>query len=755
MNRGVSLENYEDEFNVEFDHYNKIIRLIYEQLNVAKKDNAKSIEVLKETNRDMWENASHAADDFDGAVGLSQFYEPLARNTFAIASGAKKVQLLERLLQSSYFARIDFKTESEEWREKVYIGKGSLFDHMENILIYDWRSPIASLFYRFETGKAYYDAPGGRVSGDIRLKRQYEIKNGVFEYFFDADVQIADAFLRKMLSGNASSKMKTIVETIQKDQDIAIRDMTHDLLMIQGIAGSGKTSIALHRVAYLKYQGSSSRLKSSDIIILSPNTLFEQYISNVLPELGEEEVKSVIFDDLITMSLPEKAAFQSRYNQTEMLITCSIPTEKELKKQEMDFKMSEAFCEILTRYVNSLPVSHIPFTDIEYDGKIVFAGQYLKDRLLQMKGIQSLTEKLSYLRRHIFEEIHEMRKDRMIKLLLQARDDPQHPYDWEAYARELSIEESTRLAQKVDGFIKLDSLALYKKLIYTDGLLRSLSDDIQLPKNIDEILLYSRQLLTGSILQNEDALAVTYLQLLIGANNIDIFKHIRQVVVDEAQDYYGLHFAVLRRLFPNARYTILGDMNQTIEKQENISLYERINEIMQPKSSCLMVMNKSFRCTKEILSFSMQFLDENTQFESFNRSGDMPQVISATDMNSLDKKIIDEAVYSLNQGYGSIAIICKDEPEAGILYCRLIEKMNIHLVRWGENLNTEGIFIIPITMSKGLEFDSVLVYGVDRSRYCSVDDKKLLYIACTRALHRLNLFCIGESSPFLKGGIRI
>lgn len=749
------MENYENELNVELDHYNKIIRMICEQLRVAKENNAKSIEVLRETNRDMWENASHGADDFDGALGLSQFYEPLARNTFAIASGAKKVQLLERLLQSTYFARIDFYAESKEWWEKVYIGKGSLFDDMENILIYDWRSPIASLFYRFETGKAYYDAPGGRVPGDIRLKRQFEIKNGVFEYFFDADVQIADAFLRKMLSGNASSKMKTIVETIQKDQDIAIRDMTHDLLMVQGIAGSGKTSIALHRVAYLKYQGSPSRLKSSDIIILSPNTLFEQYISNVLPELGEDEVKSVIFDDLITMNLPDKTAFQSRYNQTEMLITCSIPAEKKLKKQVMAFKMSGLFCKILNKYVNSLPLSHIPFIDIEYDGKTVFTGKYLKERILQLGGSQSLTVKLRYLRRHIFEEIHEMRKDRMIKLLLQARDDPQHPYDWEAYARELSIEESTCLAQKVNAFTQLDSLALYKKLICTDGLLRSLSDDIELPSNIDEILLYSQELLSGPILQNEDALAITYLQLLIGANRVDIFKHIRQVVVDEAQDYYSLHFEVLKRLFPNARYTILGDINQTIEKQENMGLYEGITETMQPKSSCLMVMDKSFRCTKEILSFSMQFLDENTQFESFNRSGDVPQVIRAVDMDSLDKEIVDEAAYSIKHGYGSTAIICKNAQEADTLYSRLKDKISIHLVRWGENLNTEGIFIIPITMSKGLEFDSVLIYGVDRSHYCSVDDKKLLYIACTRALHRLNLFYIGENSPFIKGGIKI
>lgn len=751
------MKNYEQEQTVEIAHYHNIRQILSEQLKEEKKNSAKNIDALRETNREMWENASHSADDFDGAIGLSQFYQPLASNTFAIESGTKKIKLYERLLESAYFARIDFCTETKEWWEEVYIGRGTLFhDKDEKILIYDWRSPIASLFYRFEMGHAYYDAPGGRITGDISLKRQYEIKKGMFEYFFDADVQIADEFLRKLLSGNASNKMKTIVETIQRDQDIAIRNMTHDLLMVQGIAGSGKTSIALHRVAYLKYQGLANRLQSSDIIILSPNTLFEQYISNVLPELGEDEVKSVVFDDLVRDSLADKIIFCSRYDQTEQLISCENAAEKELKKQVMTFKMSEAFVKILDRYAESIPLSHIAFADIEYDGKIVFTVQQLKERLLQMNESLSLAVKMSHLRWYIFEEIHEMRKRRMPKLLRQTREDTEHPYDWEEYARELSIEESTQLAQKVDGFIKLNGLALYKKLFTKDGLLKSLSEGIELPRNIDEILLYSKERLSGNMLENEDALAIMYLQMLIGENTIanEIYRPIRQVIVDEAQDYYTLHFKILKGLFPNARFTVLGDINQTIEKQENMNLYERITEILKPKSSCLMVMNKSFRCTKEILNFSMQFLDEDTPFESFNRSGDVPQMIEGKNTELLDQKVIDEASYSEKQGYDSVGILCKDFKTAEGLYERLKDRMNIHLVRSGDNLNTTGTFIIPITMSKGLEFDSVLVYGVDEKHYHTDDDKKLLYIASTRALHRLNLFYTGKKSSIFRGGIQ-
>ena len=743
------MENYEQELSKELTHYSDILAIIHEHLHTAKNDHAKSGLTLRETNKDMWENASHSSDDFDRAVELSQFYQPLASNISAVESAVQRVCLLERLLQSAYFARIDFRVEGKERHEMLYIGRGTLMDSMErNFYIYDWRSPIASLFYRFETGDAFYDAPAGRITGNISLKRQYEIKKGSFEYFFDSDVQIADEFLRKMLSGNTSGKMKTIVETIQKDQDIAIRDMTHDLLMVQGIAGSGKTSIALHRVAYLKYQGLSNRLNSSDIMILSPNTLFEQYISNVLPELGEDEVKSVVFDDLVKSSLPGKTVFQTRYEQIEMLISCEDPGEKALHKQAMEFKMSNAFVEILNRYADSLPASHIGFTDIVYDDRTVFTGGILKERLLQMNNNTPLAARLGHLRQYIFKEIHELRKDRMPKLLKQARDDDDHPYDWEEYARALSIEEHSRLAKQVDGFIKLDSVALYKKLINTNGLLLSLSEGIELPFNIEQILLHAQRLLAGFPLQNEDALAVAYLQLLIGAN--DIYKQIRQVIVDEAQDYYNIHFKILRRLFPSARYTVLGDVNQTIEKQEDMSLYERITKIIQPKSACLMTMNKSFRCTKEILSFSMQFLDSDTPFESFNRSGDTPQIIGASDIALLDEKLVAEAVYSKGQGYQSIGIISKDARQAETLYNRLKDKIDLRLVRLGDTLNTTGVFVIPITMSKGLEFDSVLVYVTDYGQYHPDDDRKLLYIASTRALHRLNLFCTGEISPLIR-----
>ena len=208
------------------------------------------------------------------------------------------------MIKSPYFARIDFKFDDEDEFEKIYIGRSSLRKNSyQEMYVYDWRSPIASIFYRFMTGEAFYDAPCGRVTGELNLKRQYEIKNGKLEYFFDSDVQIVDEFLRQLLSQNTTAKMKAIVETIQHEQDVVIRDMENDLLMVQGVAGSGKTSIALHRAAYLMYQGLQTKLSANNIMIISPNSIFEQYISNVLPELGEDNVISSVFEDILSALL--------------------------------------------------------------------------------------------------------------------------------------------------------------------------------------------------------------------------------------------------------------------------------------------------------------------------------------------------------------------------------------------------------------------------------------------------------------------
>lgn len=323
------------------------ISLAKEQLKEANEAAEKMKSQITEAKKEVREDATHSitnlntSDGFEALVELSQYINPVTDKIVDYEEKEHKIFLLENMIKSPYFARIDFKFNGEEEFEKIYIGRSSLRNNSyHEMYVYDWRAPIASIFYRFMKGEAFYDAPCGRVTGELSLKRQYEIKNGTLKYFFDTDVQIVDEFLKQLLSQNTTAKMKAIVETIQQEQDVVIRDMENELLMVQGVAGSGKTSIALHRAAYLMYQGLQTTLSANNIMIISPNSIFEQYISNVLPELGEDNVISVVFEDILNTVLNGRK-IQAKNDFLENIIAHTQC--KGLYKDSIEFKTSELF----------------------------------------------------------------------------------------------------------------------------------------------------------------------------------------------------------------------------------------------------------------------------------------------------------------------------------------------------------------------------------------------------------------------------
>lgn len=502
------------------------------------------------------------------------------------------------MIKSPYFARIDFKFDDEDEFEKIYIGRSSLRKNSyQEMYVYDWRSPIASIFYRFMTGEAFYDAPCGRVTGELNLKRQYEIKNGKLEYFFDSDVQIVDEFLRQLLSQNTTAKMKAIVETIQHEQDVVIRDMENDLLMVQGVAGSGKTSIALHRAAYLMYQGLQTKLSANNIMIISPNSIFEQYISNVLPELGEDNVISSVFEDILSALLIGRK-IQSRNDFLENLIVNS--KYKEISRNSIEFKTSSFFREILDQFLIDIPRQWIEFEDVYYEGKCVVSRQILKDKILG-RTETPLGIKLEQLEDYILEQIFGTGKGRGHK------------------------EEKNLIKQEIQKFIKIDIVELYKILFSNEAYFYSLLQNSNLSQGIKSIWEYTRENLEADRLYYDDAIAIAYLYLKIYGTNK--YKNIKQVVIDEAQDYYPLQYEIFNLLFSNAKFTILGDMKQTLAKKEDISFYEQIQKILNKKKSSLIMLDKSFRCTNEILNFSLKFIEKSSQIKSFNRNGDSQKYI--------------------------------------------------------------------------------------------------------------------------------
>ena len=702
------------------------ISLAEEQLKQAKEAADKKKSEIIEAKKDVRENTEHGitslytSDGFEALVELSQYINPVTDKIIDYEEEEHKILLLEKMIKSPYFARIDFKFDDEDEFEKIYIGRSSLRKNSyQEMYVYDWRSPIASVFYRFMTGEAFYDAPCGRVTGELNLKRQYEIKNGTLEYFFDSDVQIVDEFLRQLLSQNTTAKMKAIVETIQHEQDVVIRDMENDLLMVQGVAGSGKTSIALHRAAYLMYQGLQTKLSANNIMIISPNSIFEQYISNVLPELGEDNVISSVFEDILSALLNGRK-IQSRNDFLENLIVNS--KYKEISRNSIEFKTSSFFREILDQFLIDIPRQWIEFEDVYYEGKCVVSGQILKDKILG-RPETPLGIKLEQLEDYILEQIFGTGKGRGHK------------------------EEKNLIKQEIQKFIKIDIVELYKILFSNEAYFYSLLQNSNPSQNIKNIWKYTKENLEADSLYYDDAIAIAYLYLKIYGTNK--YKNIKQVVIDEAQDYYPLQYEIFNLVFSNAKFTILGDMKQTLAKKEDISFYEQIQKILNKKKSSLIMLDKSFRCTNEILNFSLKFIEQSSQIKSFNRNGDSPKVYIADNSEIFIDEIVKEINLCQEKGFQSICLICKTEKNSTYLFNKIKHKLDIQLIKNGSASDLQGVFILPVYMSKGLEFDTVLICDADSQNYYDEDDKNLLYVACTRALHKLSLFCENEVSPLI------
>jgi DNA helicase-2/ATP-dependent DNA helicase PcrA len=666
----------------------------------------------------------YSSQNFEDLIELAQMANPISQKIAEAENIGTRIAVLKRQAKSPYFARIDFLFDGEGEGEMIYVGRASLEDGNSDILVYDWRSPIASLYYRFGVGRAFYEAPMGKMQGEILLKRQYEIKDGKLEFFFDADVQIVDEFLRKILSQNASPQMKSIVETIQKEQDAAIRDTSSDLVMVQGVAGSGKTSVALHRAAYLMYQGMSSSLKANNILILSPNSLFERYISNVLPELGEENADTAVLDDILAEALPLRDV-QGRSECMEEMMAQGGKAEQ--LQKSLAFKSSPAFRAILDALASEMPERWVKYSDALFAGERIATKKEIRDRLLSTRADIPLWMRLEQAADFIIERAED--KNRAKK----------------------NRAEMARIANEAGSCMRFSVEGAYRRLFEDEKLFSRLSSGIKLPDCAKEALDYTRARAFSSEIAYDDAAPLAYLSLK-SARPTARWQNIRQVVIDEAQDYYPLHYEIFALLFAGAKYTVLGDVRQTVEKEESLSLYEGIQKILKKRNPSLITLDKGFRSSRQILSFASRFLAEGDAPQSFSREGKEPETHAALGFGALVQAVASEVLSCEREGFSSIGLLCKSEKNARELYSALKGLLGERLVLGAAGREMGGATLLPIYMSKGLEFDCAIVCDADSANYDGEAGQRLLYIASTRALHRLAFYAAGEVSPLLKPG---
>ncbi|HQK53395.1 MAG TPA: AAA family ATPase [Sedimentibacter sp.] len=734
----------------EIQYLDEIINLLKNKLEYEKNQLENKKSDLIESRREMWENTTHSSADFDKLTDLNQYLSALQAQTFTYAELAKRILKHEKMLDSPYFARIDFTEEGYDDIEKIYIGLFNLMDdETHEIKIYDWRAPISGLYYRNEVGPVEYKAPAGLIKGYVSLKRQFKITKGKMEYFIDSNINILDEMLMVALSKNMTSKMKTIVETIQKQQDLIIRDLYNDLLVVQGVAGSGKSSVALHRIAYLMYQGLNLKLRANNVIVISPNPLFSKYISNVLPELGEDSINEYTFENIFHKLFGNKLSMKSKSENFENIITAETEEQRNFLRSYDDFKGSFVFSKIIDRFIEYYEHKLINFEDVYYNGKIIEKRELAKAFLLSGKLDMPTAKKLKIIESRILEKVRENRIERRNKIEKAVNKLNNHEFEIMSFTRLLSAKETLALTERLKKFTEFDVFELYKKLFADIILFKKISKGLELPENIDEIISYTNTTLSDSYnIPYADGIALTYMK--IKAEGCDLFSDIKQVVVDEAQDYYPIHYLILKNLYKYARFTIVGDINQSIEKSNDLSLYDDIISIFNFEKSSKVFLNKSYRSSYEIGKFSAKLSGDENYAEFFKRNEEEPVIFKFKDINNLRDEIIKTIEKYKTEGFSSIAIICKDRKEASDLYFKLANKIKIKLIDYLDYDSVlEGTLILPVYLAKGLEFDAVIVYEANDKHYNNEFDKKLLYVACTRALHRLSLFYTGNLTKFL------
>ena len=611
-------------------------------------------------------------------------------NHFALGESViNKHKRLTKILAIPYFGRIDFLEKKENSKVMpIYIGIHTFYDpESRATLIHDWRAPVSSMFYDHELGEAGYRSPSGEIKGEISLKRQYRIRGGKMEFMIESALTVHDDILQKELSSNADDKMKNIVATIQREQNRIIRNEDIRTLIIQGVAGSGKTSIALHRIAYLLYTFRDS-ISSKDILIISPNKVFSDYISNVLPELGEETVPETSMEQILSGVLEHKYKYQTYFGLVNELL--EKPSSSLIDR--IAYKASFGFISELDKFILHIENTYFNAADVKLTKDITIPAPFIEEQYLRFNR---------YPIRRRFDAMADYMLD-MLKI--------QYAFTVTTAGRNL-LKKEIRLM-----FAGNNDIQVYKdffKWTNNPGMFK---------------------MRKGHTLEYSDLAPLAYLHLALEGNGNQPFR-VKHLLIDEMQDYSPIQYKVIQKLFP-CRKTVLGDAGQSVNPYGS-STAETIQKSLT--ASEIMKLCKSYRSTFEITDFA-QKIHPNAELEPVARHGEKPQILQFGSAVEELSGIMGLISTYRKSGYKSLGIICKTEQQAREMADVLKSYANdISFLSSQSSAFVQGIVITSAHMAKGLEFDEVIIPQTDERNYRSEIDKSMLYVAVTRAMHRLTL----------------
>lgn len=724
-------------------------------IETAKRD----VKGLSKQFNDIHMNTTTYSGMMDTAMSVRAQQQMLDERENSWQHAADRLSTLQRLEAKPYFARIDFQEKGAQEAETIYIGLASFSDRPDHFLVYDWRAPISSIYYDGKLGPVSYETPVGKQEVNVTLKRQFQIEDGVIVTLYDADETVTDQMLLGALGTHSSTKMKSIVTTIQKQQNEIIRDARSELLFVQGAAGSGKTAAVLQRVAWLLYRYRGN-LTSSQVILFSPNQLFNDYIDQVLPELGEHNMVQMTYFQYVNRRVPrlQVQTLQQRFESSQ------ATTDQNINR----LLTSLATFKAVGRYAKSLGKHGLRFRNLMLHGKPFFTKDQIKeiyysfnqnyhlgnrldatkdelDRLLRGKVGGAMRSKWAE------SAVQSLSKEEMDAMMNnQPREFSSEKQEYNFYAKQIVLKEFAPVHRAIRHNIWININAQYLQFLRA------------LPKLVDlkqfNLTLTEWQSFVDYTLQNLKNRQISAAGISIYLYLYDLLtgkrgeRDMRYVFVDEVQDYDAFQLAYLKFCFPNARFTLLGDLNQAIFTGANSKLLLRqLGTMFDPEKTKVVQLTKSYRSTKQITDFTKHILKDGETIEAFERMGDRPRMYqAATEEQAVEQ--VKGAVQDYQQQHDAVAIIGKTLADSEHIY-QLLKAQGIKstLIRTENQRLVDGLIVVPSYLAKGLEFDAVIVWDANDHKYHGDGERQLLYTICSRAMHALTITSIGQHSELFDG----
>lgn len=707
----------------------------------------KTVEIIKDILVDKEEELKNLFNNFIGD-----------REELWKIADMKKIHIrnLKTSVNKPYFARIDFTSDEDGKVSTVYIGKNGVIKNTD-IIVTDWRAPISSLYYDAEIGRCSFEAPNGTISGNMSLKRQFEIELGELQEYFDVDLVSNDELLQKYLNSNNDARLKSIVSTIQKEQNDVIRKKIFDNIIIQGVAGSGKTTVALHRIAYLVYNYMKT-IKQNQYLVIGPNPVFLKYIKSVLPDLDVSSVEQCTFEQFAQMYIDENISVNS--SDKKVIDNIEGKNNSDVDKFKCSIKYKKMIDKFLKIYFYSITSKSLMLGNFEVIPqnimREIFEGTeevYSKD--LNNK-IEITIDRLCKYIENNYDFITSRYNNYSFELFKNVQTDEE-----KNKMRNMFSKDRTELSKNCRSILrkyfnksKVSTIKLYKLFI------SSINDyDIYNYNNISELKRKTQKNIKNNSYDFEDLSALIYIKTALGLNKN--YERIKHTVIDEAQDLGEFNFYVLKESLPASTFSIFGDLAQSIYDYRGINNWNEVNEVMFSGNGEIVNFNKSYRTTAEIMESADDVLDSIglSRSDMVVRHGNPVQVSEIEDANNIPEYIAEKICEYKEKGYKTIAVISKTDLLSNYINKALkMFGINIPNVTANDDLIDEKFRVCTISnqLAKGLEFDAVILNNANEEIYSSNSslDMKLLYVALTRALHELDIVYSGTITKPLSGNLK-